>query len=78
MTEMKNRNGSSFGNLVRLVLHLLTIETFILAYFGPDTIMPLGSALAAGIGIFLMFWQRGVRFVKSAIRRFSGSQVERD
>lgn len=76
MREMKKRNVGSFGALVGLVLHLLTIETLILAYFGPDTVMPLASGLAAGLGIFLMFWQRGVRFVKSTLRRFTGDRAE--
>jgi hypothetical protein len=74
--EMKKRDVGSFSALVRLVLNLLTIETLILAYFGPDTMMPLASGLAAGIGIFLMFWQRGVRAVKSTLRRFSGDRAE--
>jgi hypothetical protein len=73
---MKKRDVGGFGALVRFVFHLLTVETLILAYFGPDTMMPLASGLAAGIGIFLMFWQRAVRFVKSTIQRFSGDRAE--
>jgi hypothetical protein len=76
MRSMNTHKVGSFGALIRLLVHLLAFEAFTLAYFGPDTIMPLGSALAAGIGIFLMFWQRGVRFVKSTLRRFAGSHAQ--
>ncbi len=41
-------------------------------YFGPDTIMPLGSAIAAGIGILLMFWRRVMIFVRGVRQRFRG------
>ncbi len=37
-------------------------------YIGPDALMPLASALAAALGIALMFWRRFVGFVKVAFR----------
>lgn len=35
-----------------------------LAYIGPDTFIPFMSAIAAGIGVVLMFWQRLVKWVR--------------
>lgn len=35
-----------------------------LAYIGPDTFIPFMSAIAAGIGVVLMFWQRLVEWVR--------------
>jgi len=37
-----------------------------LLYGGPDTLMPIASALAAVIGVLLMLWSR----VVSCLRRF--------
>lgn len=38
-------------------------------YFGPETIMPLGSALAAVMGVILLFWQRTVGYVRRIVTR---------
>jgi hypothetical protein len=35
-----------------------------LAYIGPDTFVPFMSAIAAGVGFALMFWQRLVEWVR--------------
>jgi len=44
-----------------------------LLYGGPDTLMPIASALAAVIGVLLMLWNRVVsylrRFIQSSSRR---------
>lgn len=37
-------------------------------YIGPETIMPVASALAAVAGIMLMFWRRTVAFFKTILR----------
>lgn len=37
-------------------------------YLGPETIMPLASALAAIGGIVLMFWRRTVAFARLGAR----------
>jgi hypothetical protein len=37
-------------------------------YMGPDTMMPLASALAAIIGTLLMFWHKFVGIVRRAYR----------
>jgi hypothetical protein len=46
---------------------------FALLYGGPDTFMPLASALAAVIGVLLMVWNR----VFSILRRFVQSSSRR-
>lgn len=33
-------------------------------YFGPETLMPVASALAAAVGAILMFWRRGLALVR--------------
>ena len=41
----------------------------LLLYFGPETTMPLASALAAVVGIGLIFWNRAVGFTRKTIQR---------
>jgi hypothetical protein len=38
-------------------------------YIGPETLMPLASALAAIAGVILMFWRRVTMFVRAQFRR---------
>ena len=37
-------------------------------YIGPETILPLTSALAAILGVLLMFWQRFIGLVQKLWR----------
>ena len=37
-------------------------------YLGPDTALPFASALAAVIGVAVMFWRRTVAIAKGAAR----------
>jgi hypothetical protein len=39
-----------------------------LLYLGPDTAMPLASAIAAVVGVAVMFWHKTVAMVKGAGR----------
>ncbi len=41
---------------------------WLLLYIGPDVFLPLASALAAVVGVILMFWQRLVGWVRSLWR----------
>ena len=43
----------------------------LLLYFGPETYIPLASALAAGIGGLLAFWRRIVGFFRRLVTRYS-------
>jgi hypothetical protein len=40
-------------------------------YLGPDTLMPLASALAAIAGVLLMFWRRLMTFVRALFTRLA-------
>ena len=37
-------------------------------YLGPDTAMPLASAIAAVIGVAVMFWHKTVALFKGLLR----------
>jgi hypothetical protein len=37
-------------------------------YVGPETIMPLASALAAVAGVLLIFWRKAVLLFKSLLQ----------
>jgi hypothetical protein len=41
----------------------------ILLYLGPETIMPVGSFLAAALGIFLIFWRQVMLAVRTSFKR---------
>lgn len=45
-------------------------------YVGPETLMPLASAIAAVAGVVLMFWRRTVGIVRASFtflsRKISG------
>jgi len=45
-------------------------------YLGPDTAMPLASALAAVVGVAVLFWHKTVAAAKG-VARFVGKQVSR-
>jgi hypothetical protein len=47
----------------RTVLGLVTKSPVVLAYVGPDQIMPITSVLSALVGVALMFWNRIAGFV---------------
>jgi hypothetical protein len=40
----------------------------IFAYFGPETVLPLTSVVAAVVGVVLMFGRNTVRFIASWLR----------
>jgi hypothetical protein len=42
----------------------------VILYIGPETILPLTSALAAILGVVLMFWQRFVGLIRKLWRLF--------
>ena len=44
----------------------------VLAYIGPDLIMPLTSALAAIAGVLLMFWNRVSGAIRAGWQRLFG------
>jgi hypothetical protein len=44
--------------------NLYQFVPIIMLYIGPETILPLTSALAAILGVLLMFWQRFVGLLR--------------
>ena len=38
-------------------------------YIGPETLMPIASALAAVVGFLLMFWRRTVALVRTGVSK---------
>ena len=38
-------------------------------YIGPETLMPLASAVAAIVGVVLMFWRRTVMIVRVGFQK---------
>lgn len=44
------------------------------AYFGPETVLPLTSVVAAVVGVLMMFGQRALHLAKWAIRRAMGGR----
>ena len=46
------------------------VETYsvIILYLGPESMMPIASALAGIVGAILMFWQRIIRWKRKFIR----------
>ena len=47
----------------------------ILAYIGPETMLPLASIIGAIVGVLLMIWQRVVSFVSNVYARLSGKSA---
>lgn len=48
------------------------MSTIILAYLGPETMLPLTSVIAAAVGGFMMFGRGLARIVMGTIRRRFG------
>ena len=40
-------------------------------YIGPDVLMPVASAIAAVVGILLMFWRKTVAMVKGFFQKIA-------
>lgn len=49
-------------------------HAYLLAYIGPETILPLTSGLAAIMGVVLMFWGYLLRIIKISLRWIIGSK----
>jgi hypothetical protein len=72
------QEGQTFMQLNLVVCDLLRVfgwETsswygVIVLYLGPETMMPVASALAGIIGAVIMFWQRLAQWVRKLIRYF--------
>lgn len=47
------------------------LEALLLLYMGPETTLPLASALAAIVGILLMVWHRAVALARKVWHHFT-------
>ncbi|HZA24384.1 MAG TPA: hypothetical protein VFA32_17590 [Dehalococcoidia bacterium] len=45
------------------------LQSTVLLYLGPETIMPVGSFLAAALGVLLIFWRQTVAIARNSFRR---------
>jgi hypothetical protein len=45
------------------------LQSTVLLYLGPETIMPVGSFLAAALGVFLIFWRQTVAIARNSFRK---------
>jgi hypothetical protein len=50
-------------------------DPVILAYIGPETMLPLASIVGAIVGVLLMIWQRILSFVSGAYDRLFGKSA---
>jgi hypothetical protein len=50
----------------------MDMHSLVLLYLGPETIMPIGSFLAAAVGILLIFWRQAMAMVRNSFRRVLG------
>jgi hypothetical protein len=57
------------NSLVILTSGTPLLEASILLYLGPETIMPVGSFLAAALGLFLIFWRQVTTLFRSSLKR---------
>jgi hypothetical protein len=57
------------NSLVMLTSGTPLLEASILLYLGPETIMPVGSFLAAALGLFLIFWRQVTALFRSSLKR---------
>jgi len=48
----------------------------VVTYLGPDTLLPLGSALAGLVGVGLLFGQRLTALARKAARKLTGKPPE--
>jgi len=57
-------------DIVTVVAHSASnrVLPWVLLYIGPDVFLPLTSALAAVVGVVLMFWQRFVGWFRTLWR----------
>jgi hypothetical protein len=47
----------------------VSTKSIVLLYLGPETIMPVGSFLAAALGVLLIFWRQTVAIARNSFRR---------
>jgi hypothetical protein len=59
---------ASLAALLLLAGHPTDSQPWLLLYIGPDLLLPFTSAIAAAVGVVLMFWHRLTGWVRSLWR----------
>ena len=59
---------ASLAALLLLADHPTDSQPWLLLYIGPDLLLPFTSAIAAAVGVVLMFWHRLTGWVRSLWR----------
>ena len=59
---------ASLAALLLLAGHRTDSQPWLLLYIGPDLLLPFTSAIAAAVGVVLMFWHRLTGWVRSLWR----------
>jgi len=49
----------------------LALDGFLILYMGPETLLPLASALAAVVGFLLIIWHRAAALVRQVWQFFA-------
>ncbi len=62
-----------------MILFIPTFPTLVpvaVGYLGPDSLMPLGSALAAIVGVILLFGGRLLGIARAGLRKIGGQRSD--
>ena len=59
-----------------ILLFLSPLADIVLLYIGPETFMPILSALAAVGGVLLIFWRNVMAFFRKALHFFRSKNAE--
>lgn len=81
MIEMSGFGVNSLFLSIGLLTSTLSDATTISilrSYLGPDTLMPLASAVAAAVGVSLVFWQRFTIMIRTTYHRIFSRNHEED
>ena len=57
-----------FAALLMGVGRASDVQPWVILYIGPDLLLPFTSAIAAAVGVLLMFWHRLTGWVRSVWR----------
>jgi hypothetical protein len=69
---------SDLVQLAAAVLPGSSSAPVVFLYFGPETVLPLASFIAAAAGVILMFWRNILAMIRKVLRRGSAPVEVRD
>lgn len=59
------------GGVTRVLERLSALDGLLILYMGPETTLPLASAIAAIVGFLLIVWHRAVALVRKVWQFFT-------